>query len=256
MIGDVSGKGLPAALRMAVARTVFRHEARSGKEPGIALAAVNRGILNEIPQGMITMLYALLDLDRGELRIANAGHNYPVLINGIVNEIEITGLPLGVDSDSDYEESCAVIEPGGTVVLYTDGVVEAVNAKEEMFGYERLERILHEQPNRKPRALVAKLLHELRSWSEIGQTDDITVVVVRRRLTCLGDELRTIADDVLGEERAAALWAELSLPDADAPADAWAEIIPAIVRTAQTMFGRGQARELNAQLRLALEGYR
>lgn len=256
MIGDVSGKGLPAALRMAVARTVFRHAARSGAEPGLALAAVNRGILSEIPHGMVTMLYAMLDVHHGELRIANAGHNYPVLINGIVSEVEITGLPLGVDGESDYEEICAVIEPGGVVVLYTDGVVEAVNANDEMFGYERLEQILLEQPNRKPRALVAKLLHELRAWSDIGQTDDITMVVVRRRLTCLSAELRTVADDVLGEERATALWAALPLPAEDAPSAVWADVIPVLVRTAQALFGRGLARELHAQLRLALEEYR
>ncbi|HEX9439041.1 MAG TPA: SpoIIE family protein phosphatase, partial [Roseiflexaceae bacterium] len=96
MIGDVSGKGLPAALRMAVARTVFRHAARRGEPPGPTLADTNRGVLSEIPQGMVTMLYVLLDTRRGLLRIANAGHNYPVLIDRHVSEIELSGLPLGV----------------------------------------------------------------------------------------------------------------------------------------------------------------
>src|SRR6266496_1384595 len=95
MIGDVSGKGLPAALRMAVARTVFRHAARRGEPPGPTLADTNRGVLSEIPQGMVTMLYVLLDTRRGLLRIANAGHNYPVLIDRHVSEIELSGLPLG-----------------------------------------------------------------------------------------------------------------------------------------------------------------
>src|SRR6185436_14115450 len=82
MIGDVSGKGLPAALRMAVARTVFRHEARRGEGPGPTLAPVNNGVLSEIPQGMVTMLYVMLNTHNGGIRIANAGHNYPVVING------------------------------------------------------------------------------------------------------------------------------------------------------------------------------
>jgi phosphoserine phosphatase RsbU/P len=256
MIGDVSGKGLPAALRMAVARTVFRHEARRGEAPGSTLAAVNRGVISEIPQGMITMLYAVLDTREGVLRLANAGHNYPVVINGCLSEIELTGLPLGVDGDSDYEEMATVLRPGDTVLLYTDGVVEATNATEEYFGYERLEQMLTDRPNMKPRALMQALLHELRTWSASGQADDITVVVLRRRLEHLDDELRSIADDVLGPERAAEVWSQLPLPAPGAAPEIWVEALPAILRVVQTQLGRGLARELNGQLRLALEEYR
>jgi sigma-B regulation protein RsbU (phosphoserine phosphatase) len=256
MIGDVSGKGLPAALRMAVARTVFRHSARRGQAPGLTLADTNRGVLSEIPQGMVTMLYALLDTQRGLLRIANAGHNYPVLINGQVSEVELSGLPLGVDGDADYNEASAVIHPGETVVLYTDGVVEASAPDGEMYGYERLEQMLRSNACLKPRALVAALLHELRMWSGTDQADDITMVILRRRLQRLDAELRGIADDVLGTERATQVWAELALPHGEAAVAAWDEALPAIVRLAQSQFGRGLARELNGQLRLALEEYR
>ncbi len=256
MIGDVSGKGLPAALRMAVARTVFRHEARRGAAPGETLAAVNRGVLADIPQGMITMLYATLDIRKGTLRFANAGHNYPVLNNGQAREIELSGLPLGVDSESDYEEVSAVIHPGDTVLLYTDGVVEATNANDEMYGYERLEQLLLTSSDWKPRALVTSLLHELRTWSGIGQADDITMVVLRRRLAHLDHELRSIATDVLGVERAVQLWDEIKKPEQPDVPDMWAELLPEIVKTTQGRFGRGLARELNAQLRLALEEYR
>lgn len=256
MIGDVSGKGLPAALRMAVARTVFRHEARRGEPPGVTLAAVNRSVMVEIPQGMITMLYALLDTRAGVLRLANAGHNYPVVINGRVRELELTGLPLGVDSDSDYEEVTAVMAPGDTVLLYTDGVVEATSPAEEYFGYDRLERLLAERPNLKPRALMQALLHELRTWSATSQADDITVVVLRRRLERLEDEVRSIADDVLGAERALAVWGQAPIPPGGAPADAWAEALPAMARLVQDQFGRGLARELTSQLRQAIEEYR
>ena len=256
MIGDVSGKGLPAALRMAVARTVFRHEARHGRAPGSTLAAVNRGVISEIPQGMVTMLYVMLDTYRGLLRIANAGHNYPVLLNGQVHEVELSGLPLGVVGDSDYDEVCATLRPGDTVLLYTDGVVEATSAAGELFGYERLEQLLHANDGLKPRALVATLLHELRTWGSGGQADDITMVVVRRRLAQIGAELRSIVDDVLECERAEQLWAELSLPSTDDAVAMWAEALPEIVRATQDRYGRGLARELNGQLRLALEEYR
>jgi sigma-B regulation protein RsbU (phosphoserine phosphatase) len=256
MIGDVSGKGLPAALRMAVARTVFRHEARQGQAPGPTLAAVNQGVLSEIPQGMVTMLYVMLDTQRGLIRMANAGHNYPVLINGQVREVELSGLPLGVDTESDYGETNATLHPGDTVLLYTDGVIEAENAAGEMFGYERLEQLLCANDGLKPRALVAALLHELRTWSNTGQSDDITVVILRRRLARVDAELRSIVDDVLGRERGNQLWVEVSLPSPDAPVAAWAAALPEIVRATQSRYGRGLARELNGQLRLALEEYR
>ncbi|MEI7769833.1 MAG: PP2C family protein-serine/threonine phosphatase [Chloroflexales bacterium] len=257
MIGDVSGKGLPAALRMAVARTVFRHEARRGGEPASTLAAVNRGVLSEIPQGMVTMLYARLDTARGDLHLANAGHTFPLLVNGAVSEIEISGLPLGVDADSDYREARAWLGPGDSVVLYTDGVLEAENAVGEIFTYERLEALIAANRQLKPRAMVACMLHELRAWAGSAlQSDDVTVVVLRRRLTHLGAELRSIAEDVLGAEPAALLWEQHLAPLSDANAEAWIAGLPEVMRQAQASLGRGLARELNQQLRLALEDYR
>lgn len=256
MIGDVSGKGLPAALRMAVARTVFRHEARRNQAPGSTLARTNRGVLSEIPEGMVTMLYARLDTERGLLNIANAGHNYPVLINGQVAELELSGLPLGVDDESEYAEISAVIRPGDTVVLYTDGVIEASRPDGQIYGYDRLAEMLRANARLKPRALLAALLHELRAWSDSQQADDITVVIIRRRLACLGLELLGIADDVLGVERSRQVWGALALPSDDAPKAVWIEHLPGIMGLVQHQFGRGLARELHSQLRLALEEYR
>jgi sigma-B regulation protein RsbU (phosphoserine phosphatase) len=256
MIGDVSGKGLPAALRMAVARTVFRHEARRGDSPGPTLAAVNNSVLSEIPQGMVTMLYVMLDTQNGRVRVANAGHNYPVVINGQVHEVELTGLPLGVLGDSEYDEQSTMLRHGDTVLLYTDGVVEAINGQGEIFGYERLTQVLHAAEGLKPRALLAMLLHELRAWSGTDQADDITMVILRRRQASLADELRSVAEDVLGRERALQLWDEATLPSEGEPTALWAEILPELVRATQTRYGRGLARELNGQLRLALEEYR
>jgi len=255
MIGDVSGKGLPAALRMAVARTVFRHEARRGQGPAPTLAAVNNGVLSEIPQGMVTMLYVMLNTQSGCMRVANAGHNYPVVINGQVREVELDGLPLGVLGDSVYGELNVVLQHGDTVLLYTDGVVEAVDARGEMFGYQRLTELLSANDDLKPRALLALLLHELRAWGGAFQADDITIVILRRRQEHLAAELRGIVDDVLGRERAAQLWSEAPLPAGDGVL-AWAAALPELIHTVQVRYGRGLARELNGQLRLALEEYR
>jgi phosphoserine phosphatase RsbU/P len=261
MIGDVSGKGLPAALRMAVARTVFRHEARRDGLPAPTLAAVNRGVLSEIPQGMVTMLYARLDTARGELRIANAGHTFPLLVNGSVHELELSGLPLGVDGDSDYAEAVALLNHGDSVLLYTDGVLEAENASGEIYSYERLAALVSSHSTLKPRAMVALLLQELRSWAGgRSQSDDITMVVLRRRLANLAAELASIAADVLGAARAAELWAELNTlserPLSTLMRADWLELLPQAVQMVQTRFNRGLARELNQQLRLAIEDYR
>jgi sigma-B regulation protein RsbU (phosphoserine phosphatase) len=258
MIGDVSGKGLSAALRMAVARTVFRHEARRGDEPAATLGAVNRGVLSEIPQGMVTMLYARLDTLGGRLRLANAGHTFPLLVNGTVRELELCGLPLGVDADSDYGEATAVLQHGDTVLLYTDGVLEAENERGEIFSFERLQALVEANARLKPRALVALLIHALRSWSGGAQTDDVTIVVLRRRLDNLGAELRGIAGEVLGEERAGELWPE-AVARAGGPgagAEEWLAALPELTRKIQERLGRGLARELQQQLRLAIEDYR
>ncbi|NJM08298.1 PP2C family protein-serine/threonine phosphatase [Candidatus Gracilibacteria bacterium] len=259
MIGDVSGKGLPAALRMAVTRTVFRHEARRDGSAAETLARVNRGVLSEIPQGMVTMLYVRLHPHTGEIFLANAGHTYPLLINGSVQEIELSGLPLGVDDDSAYREACARLLPGETVMLYTDGVVEAENPQGEIFGFAQMYSLIAAHCHLKPRALVSLLLHELRSWTQgSGQSDDITMVVLRRRLSRLGDELRSIADDVLGPARAAQLWNQFG--DRIAPherdGEDWPSLLAEIGALAQADFGRGLSRELTQQLRLTIEEYR
>jgi|HigsolmetaAR202D_1030399.scaffolds.fasta_scaffold00023_29 sigma-B regulation protein RsbU (phosphoserine phosphatase) len=256
MIGDVSGKGLSAALRMAVARTVFRHQARRGTSPASTLADVNEGVLSEIPYGMVTMLYAQLDPSQGVLELANAGHNYPLLVNGHVQEIEISGLPLGVDSDSDYSQLRVVLAPADMLVFYTDGVVEATNAQGEMFGYERLERLVSEFKQLRPRALVAKLLAQLRAWIDgTAQDDDITLVVLRRRLSRLHDEIWEVAVDVLGPERAQQLWNDLQI-EMELTAEEWANLLPDAVTRAKQLFGRGQARELQQQFRLVIDEYK
>ncbi len=256
MIGDVSGKGLPAALRMAVARTVFRHEARRGMSPAATLADVNRNVIADIPHGMVTMLYTTLDLHTGVLRMANAGHNFPIVLNGSVSEIELTGLPLGVDAESDYNELVYQLDYGDTVILFTDGVIEAVSPTGEIFGDDRFQVLLRTWAGLKPRAVVARLLHELRAWSGGTQADDITLVVMRRRSAYLGEELRLAAVDVLGVERVQELWATLPLPGNDAPAAAWATLLPDILQRVQSQFGRGLTRELSGQLRVVLEEYR
>lgn len=259
MIGDVSGKGLAAALRMAVARTVFRHEARRGAPPAETLAAVNRGVLSEIPQGMVTMLYAQLDTKQGLLRMANAGHTFPLLVNGQVHELELSGLPLGVDPDTVYTETSTTLRPGDAVVLYTDGVPEAANKAGAIYTFERLQALVSAHCHLKPRALVAQLLHDVRAWSGGVQSDDVTIVVLRRRFDRLSAELQGVAVEVLGAEQAALFMDEAAAllgSGCEDDVEAWLAALPELLKRSQPRYGRGVARELHQQLRMTIEDYR
>ena len=133
VLGDVTGHGIDAAADMAMAKFVFRSLAREHPEPGDFLAAANEVVVGEIAPGkFITMLYLLIDAATGSVSVASAGHPPPRLVgpDGSVVGIEARGLALGVDSGIEYAETRAQLEPAGSVVLYTDGVIEARRSAE------------------------------------------------------------------------------------------------------------------------------
>jgi phosphoserine phosphatase RsbU/P len=254
MIGDVSGHGLTAALRMAVARTLFRQIAREGLDPGATLAALNRVLIDEMPHGMVTMIYLHAEMTTGTLRIANAGHTYPLIAGSDVRELEITGLPLGIDPEAEYETITTTLEPGETVLFYTDGVTEANDERERMFGDHRLRSLLLRHRWQRPRSLMATVLGAVKSWSSNGLADDLTMVVLRRRLPDLDAELRLVCAEVIGETNTAAIWSEL--PPSIGTPEVWREMLPQIGAIAQARCGRGASRELLSGLRLTLDDYR
>jgi serine phosphatase RsbU (regulator of sigma subunit) len=179
-IGDVAGKGIPAALQMAVVRTLFRVEARRRIFPAETLNSVNTALQAERSFGMVTMLYAFVDPATTTLHLANAGHNYPVILNGSLEEMKLPGLPLGIDDSIEYEEKVMKIKPGTSVVFYTDGVVEAMSADGEMYGFERMKKALMKNQALEPRLLVDKLMAEVAEFTGgAPQSDDITVVVLQ-----------------------------------------------------------------------------
>jgi sigma-B regulation protein RsbU (phosphoserine phosphatase) len=179
-IGDVSGKGIPAALQMAVVRTIFRIEARRRIFPAETLTRVNQSLQTEMQtQGMVTLLYAFVDPIEGVMHYSNAGHNYPILINHKVEELKLAGLPLGVDGDTEYDEKSVPIEPGTSVVFYTDGVVEAFNKQGELFGFERLMALLEAGRDMEPKDLVHHVVQTVEAFAGgEPQSDDITIVVL------------------------------------------------------------------------------
>jgi serine phosphatase RsbU (regulator of sigma subunit) len=187
VVGDATGHGVPAALVMANTQSVLRAVAqRGGSAPSRALVEANEVLFTYIPPSMfVTCFYAILDPESGRLRYANAGHNLPCSRrhDGPVEELRARGMPLGLMPGMGYEENEVVLQPGECVLFYSDGLVEAHNARGEMFGSPRLRSLLAEHPG-DGKALIAFLLEELERFTgeEGEQEDDITLVTLRHSM--------------------------------------------------------------------------
>ncbi len=182
VLGDVTGHGIDAAADMAMAKFVFRSLARLYPEPAAFLAAANDVVVEEIGAGkFITMLYLTVDLRRGEVACASAGHPPPRLLtaDGHVTSLRAEGLVLGIEAGHRYEELRRPLGPGASVVLYTDGLVEARH-EGELYGDERLDRLLAEQHELSPEQLAGAVLDDCRDWVGGDLRDDCAIVVARR----------------------------------------------------------------------------
>jgi serine phosphatase RsbU (regulator of sigma subunit) len=183
VLGDVTGHGIDAAADMAMAKYVFRSLAREHPQPADFLAAANEVVVGEIAPGkFITMLYLLIDPESGEIGCACAGHPPPRLVDaaGNVRSIEARGLALGVDPGETYEAVGAQLEAGGSVVLYTDGVIEARRAG-ELYGVERLDALLARRYMRSAEDIAGSVIHSARGFTGGELSDDCAVVVLKRR---------------------------------------------------------------------------
>jgi serine phosphatase RsbU (regulator of sigma subunit) len=182
VLGDVTGHGVEATADMAMAKFVFRSLAREHPEPGDFLASANDVIVDEIAPGkFITMTYVEVDSLRGEVACANAGHPPPriLLPDGTVRGLDATGLVLGIDSGQEYEEVRAELPIGATIVLYTDGVVEA-RRDGELYGTGRLDALLVRERELPARELAHAVTEDARRYSGGELSDDLAVVVIRR----------------------------------------------------------------------------
>jgi predicted ester cyclase len=181
VVGDATGKGVPAALVMSTTLGMLRLAAQSYSSPGEMLQRVNEALFPYIPANMfVTCFYAVLDPESGLLRYANAGHDLPYLHHdGEAKELRARGMPLGLMSSMGYEEMELVLEAGESVLFYSDGLVEAHDPKGEMFGFPRLRALIAEHAEE--RSLGDFLLGELYSFVGEGweQEDDITLVTLR-----------------------------------------------------------------------------
>jgi serine phosphatase RsbU (regulator of sigma subunit)/anti-sigma regulatory factor (Ser/Thr protein kinase) len=219
VVGDVTDKGVPAAMVMAATRSVLRAAATRLIAPGPVLERVNELLEPDMPPNMfVTCLYGVLDPASGRLRFANAGHNLPYLrTEEGVTEVRATGMPLGLMPGMAYEENEAVIGGAATILLHSDGLAEAHDPDGNMFGFPRLARLIEEHPGGP--ALIDELLSDLDRFTGEGweQEDDVTLVLLHhtsiapasagrgepaeRSGESGGDEVRTLAEFDVPSER-------------------------------------------------------
>jgi PAS domain S-box-containing protein len=182
IVGDATGHGMPAALVMATTRGMLRTSAQTSDSPSEVLQRVNNILYPEIPPHMfVTCLAALLDSRTGRLQYANAGHDLPYLrhTDG-VSELRATGMPLGLMPNMSYEEKEITLQPGESVLFYSDGLVEAHDPQREMFGFPRMQGFVGAHPG--GATLIDSLLAELERFTgeEWEQEDDITLLTLQR----------------------------------------------------------------------------
>ena len=182
VVGDVTDKGVPAALVMSATRSVMRASAQRLLEPGVVLERVNEHLCPDMPPKMfVTCLYGVLDPATGRLRFANAGHDVPYVKTAHgVDDLRARGMPLGLMPGMDYEEKEALLEPGDSVLLHSDGIVEAHDPERGMFGFPRLKETVADSPG--GQALIDRVLADLERFTGPGaeQEDDITMVTLER----------------------------------------------------------------------------
>jgi serine phosphatase RsbU (regulator of sigma subunit) len=195
LIGDVTGKGMPAALIMANSRSILRSIADSGAPPAQVLQRANNLLLRDITPGFfVTCLYAVIDTVTGHVVMANAGHNPPfqripaleemgkIVAPLRVEKMDAVGLPLGLMGDTTYEESEGTVQPGSCVLFYSDGITEAHSPQRTLFGFDRLKALMETlDPNDCPSVLDA-LLGALSAFTgrQAEQEDDITLLALHR----------------------------------------------------------------------------
>jgi len=185
LVADVTDKGVPAAMVMATSRSILRAASERILEPGDVLARANELLHPDIPAKMfVTCLYLVFEPESGRLTFANAGHNLPYLQTeeGVV-ELRATGMPLGLMPGMAYEQKEVVIKLGESLLLSSDGIVEAHNHNREMFGFPRLKRLIHEHSGKG--RLIPYLMEDFNHFvgGNYEQEDDITLVMMKRRGT-------------------------------------------------------------------------
>jgi serine phosphatase RsbU (regulator of sigma subunit) len=186
VVGDVSGKGVPAALFMAVSRTFLKSIATHGLAPDEALERVNALLFFDNRLEMfVSVFYGVLDLRTGRVEYSNGGHNPPLVLrcSGDLESLAGTGgTVLGILPGLTYRPASTTLAPGESIFLYSDGITEAMNSDGECFGEDRLSASIARAPKQEPDSLIAAVVADVQLWAGgEPQSDDITALSVRWR---------------------------------------------------------------------------
>jgi phosphoserine phosphatase RsbU/P len=182
-VGDVSGKGLPAALLMAHIQASVRNVAHEAMTASACTTLLNdRLVQSTSPEKFVTLVYAVLDTRTHSVRYTNGGHNPPIYAGADgVRPLTAGGTLLGIVEGMAFEEEVVALSPGDTVVFYTDGISEAVNPRQELFGDERLQKFVEERRGHSVEMLKNEILNAVREHQQTApQADDMTLVIIRR----------------------------------------------------------------------------
>ena len=184
VIGDVSGKGIPAALFMALTKTQIKASSSRRRTPGDILFRANNDLCHENESSMFcTLFYGIMNTETGEVTYANAGHNPPYIIKKGCESVQIEstgGIALGVMEEMEFESATFNLSKGDSIFLYTDGVNEAMNEADEEYSYERLEDYLKENSTGSITDMVNKNLESVKEFAGTApQSDDITVLALQ-----------------------------------------------------------------------------
>ena len=194
VIADVADKGVPAALFMALSRTLLRVVAQDVLSPARVLERANDLIISHTRSDLfVTVFYAILDPGTGTLTYANAGHNPPLLVrrDQDVELLRTGGIVLGIVSPIHLEEKSVCLELGDVLVLYTDGVTDAIDVDENEFGTARVVEIVRRTWSQGPTDIIASIIKEVQSFAgNVPQFDDLTLVAIKRVVSAIPETVQ------------------------------------------------------------------
>ena len=186
VIADVSGKGVPAAIFMAVSRTLIRATGIRGVSPAECINYSNTLLEKESVNNMfVTVFYGIYNIKTGEVKYTNAGHNPPYVLkaNGSLEKLPVSGnMAIGIFDDFEYTETTCQLAQGDTLLLYTDGVTEAINPQEEEFTETRLEQTLKKVAGQTCQQVIDTIKADVKTFANgAEQSDDITLLAIKRQ---------------------------------------------------------------------------
>jgi sigma-B regulation protein RsbU (phosphoserine phosphatase) len=185
VIADVSGKGVPAAIFMAVSRTLIRATGIRGVTPSECITYSNDLLAKESANNMfVTVFYGIYNIKTGEVTYTNAGHNPPYLMkaDGTIEQLPLSkDIVVGALDDFQFSEETLLLEHGDTLLLYTDGVTEAINVNDEEYGEKRLEETLKDVTQQNCQQIINTVKANVKTFAgEAEQSDDITLLAIKR----------------------------------------------------------------------------